>query len=74
MDVGGDEADNQLLEALDADLVDKDVDEGGGHGWGLLVQFEEASVVALHQGVAGLQCVCHRLCGLVFRCQSLKHA
>jgi len=73
-DVGRDEANSQLLQALYADLVDEDVDEGRRLARCGLVQLEEAAIVALYQGVSGLQGVRHWFCFLLLWCQCLEHA
>jgi len=59
LDVSCDEAHDELLEALDADLVDEDVDKGRAFAWSRTVELEEAAVVALGEGVAGLEGVRH---------------
>lgn len=61
LDIGGNEANDELLEALRADFVNKNVYEGGTLAWRLLIKLEKARIVALGERVPCLEGVRHWL-------------
>ena len=61
------------MQALCADLVDEDVNERLALAGRLLIQLEEAPVIALDQGISSLQCMGNWLCELLLACQRLEH-
>lgn len=74
LNICGDKADNEFLEALRADFVNEDINESGALAWGLPIKLKESRVVALGEGIPGLKRMRHRLC-LLFLCrQRLQHA
>ena len=74
VDVGGDEADSELLKRQKSDFVDKNINKAARLVWRHPVQLEEAPVVALSQGIANLECMLNRPLLLLLHSQSLHHA